>query len=54
MRVQCLSQGGSDKAVAAVRVFTRVLLISMWHLSRLSEDDRCPSAPGTNNTALWG
>ena len=32
----------------------RVLLIWMWHLSRLSEDDRCLSAPGTNITALWG
>lgn len=35
-------------------VFKLVLVLWMWHLSRLSEDDRCLSAPGTNNTALWG
>lgn len=35
-------------------VFKPVLVLWMWHLSRLSEDDRCLSAPGTNNTALWG
>ena len=40
--------------LSAVWVFQRVLLIWMWHLPRLSEDDRCLSAPGTNSIALWG
>lgn len=47
-----LSQPGNDSTVTALSVQI-VLVLWMWHLSRLSGDDRCLPAPGTNNTALW-